>query len=206
MSWVIISYLLTTTATILVCGRAWRSDRAHPPLQVGARHLRARFSALRPLARWAFLVAFRCLQGLGGTILYALPSAIVSRHLPAGPRGAAFGILTTAAALATVGSPLGGFITVHCGVELGVPGKRSRGRRAIFLAGRFLPKDEAPLAGWLDLLRDLRLSALGLASLTCADRLQEADRTAIRREAPPLALRHLGPSTGQLSLLGEVLS
>ena len=166
VSWVIIAYLLTTTATILLCGRL--GD------QVGLIRLFKRGYLLFVLASLlcglsgslGFLIAARCLQGLGGSIIYALPSAIVSRHLPAQSRGMAFGILTTAAALGfTVGSPLGGFITVHCGWHWVFLVNVPVGALAMILASKFLPRDQlAPGKLRLD-GPGITLSALGLASL-----------------------------------------
>jgi EmrB/QacA subfamily drug resistance transporter len=62
------------------------------------------------------LIVSRCIQGIGGSALYTIPSAIIMEYLPQKMRGEAFGIVTTAAAVGfSVGSPLGGIITSFCG-------------------------------------------------------------------------------------------
>jgi EmrB/QacA subfamily drug resistance transporter len=59
-----------------------------------------------------FLIGARCLQGLGGAMLYAIGTALIPRYLPESHRGWAFGITSTSAGLGmALGAPVGGFIT-----------------------------------------------------------------------------------------------
>jgi len=89
------------------------------------------------------LVLSRCLQGFGGSALFTVPSAIITRYLPQQMRGAAFGVVTTAAAIGfSVGSPLGGVITSflswHWIFLINIP----VGIIAIAVTLRYFPKEE----------------------------------------------------------------
>ncbi|MBR2525125.1 MFS transporter [bacterium] len=58
------------------------------------------------------LICSRFIQGIGASILYALPQAMIAKYLPQKSRGMAFGILAGAAALGiTLGAPISAFIT-----------------------------------------------------------------------------------------------
>lgn len=58
------------------------------------------------------LICSRFIQGIGASILYALPQAMIAKYLPQKSRGMAFGILAGAAALGiTLGAPVSAFIT-----------------------------------------------------------------------------------------------
>jgi EmrB/QacA subfamily drug resistance transporter len=111
---VVLVYLLVLTSTILLFGKL--GDR------LGLiRVFKAGFvlftlgSLLCGLSRsLPMLLGARCLQALGGAMLYAITPGIIPRYLPAAQRGLAFGILSTSAALGlSVGAPLGGLITAH---------------------------------------------------------------------------------------------
>lgn len=95
------------------------------------------------------LSAFRCLQGLGGSLIYVASYASIPRAVPAGRRGTAFGIVAVAAALGTtVGAPLGGLLTTFVGWQgiflINVP----LGAAALFLLPKILgPDSEDPRDG-----------------------------------------------------------
>ena len=58
------------------------------------------------------LIFSRFVQGIGASILYALPQAIIAKYIPKEQRGMAFGILASAAALGiTLGAPVSGLIS-----------------------------------------------------------------------------------------------
>jgi len=112
VSWIVLSYALTISSTLLLFGR------------MGDIHGLRRFfllgfgiftvgSVLCGLSYSLFtLVASRIIQGIGGSILYALTPAMVPRYLPSNRQGAAYGITSTVAALGiTLGTPLGGILT-----------------------------------------------------------------------------------------------
>ncbi len=113
-SWIIISYLLILTCTLLLFGKICdlinikRFFMAGYIIFVGG-SLMCGLSPNLPV-----LVASRVVQALGGAILNIAAYAIVSRFLPPGGIGWAFGILTAVNAVGvSIGAPLGGFITVH---------------------------------------------------------------------------------------------
>ena len=88
------------------------------------------------------LIASRCLQGIGGAMLYAIGTALIPKHLPEHRRGLAFGVTSTTAGLGmALGSPIGGFITQFLSWQwiflINVP----IGIAAIFIALRVIPSD-----------------------------------------------------------------
>jgi EmrB/QacA subfamily drug resistance transporter len=113
-SWGSMSYLITMVTTMLIVGRL--ADR------VGVRKVfvggyivftaASLFCGLSPGFGW--LIVFRVLQGLGGSMLYVGGFAVVPRYLPPGRSGWAFGITSTAAGFGMMaGAPLGGIITQY---------------------------------------------------------------------------------------------
>ncbi|ACC98437.1 Major facilitator superfamily [Elusimicrobium minutum Pei191] len=112
ISWVAMAYNLTVVSLLLIFGKL--GDK------VGLKFLFITgfiiFTLSSILCGFApslpFLVAGRLLQGIGASILYALPQAMIPKYLPKEERGMAFGILASAAALGiTLGAPLSGIIT-----------------------------------------------------------------------------------------------
>lgn len=58
------------------------------------------------------LVASRCIQAIGGSVLFSIGFAIITQYIPIEKRAKALSIISTVAALGiTVGAPLGGFLT-----------------------------------------------------------------------------------------------
>ncbi len=126
------------------------------------------------------LIGARCLQGIGGAMLYAIGTALIPRHLPERRRGFAFGITSTSAGLGmALGAPIGGFITQwlswHWIFLINVP----VGIAAVFVALRVIPGDKtaatvqqkSPPFDYLGAI----LSFLGLLALVYAlNRGQEA--------------------------------
>ena len=112
VSWVSLTYNLTVASLLLIIGKL--GDR------VGMRKLfvygYAVFTASSLLCglstHLSWLLAGRCMQGIGASVLYAMTPAMVSKFLPKEIRGVAFGTLATVAALGiTVAAPLGGLLT-----------------------------------------------------------------------------------------------
>jgi DHA2 family metal-tetracycline-proton antiporter-like MFS transporter len=94
------------------------------------------------------LVGSRCIQGLGGAILYGVGTAIIARYLPEHRKGWAFGILSLCSGLGiALGAPLGGFITAwlswHWVFLVNVP----VGIIAAIVSIRVLPQDKPPAVG-----------------------------------------------------------
>lgn len=114
VAWVSLSYQLAVTALLLVCGALGDRLGLRRVFMAGYAvfTLGSVLCGLAPTLGW--LLAARCLQGIGASALYALTPAMVPKFLPAAMRGPAFGVLATVAALGiTVGTPLGGLLTSY---------------------------------------------------------------------------------------------
>lgn len=112
VSWVIMSYNLLVVSLLLICGKL--ADK------VGLKKLFVFgfiiFTVSSLLCVFSQnlgqLIGSRVLQGIGASILYALPQAIIGKFLPKEQRGMGFGLSASAAALGIMlGSPLSGLIT-----------------------------------------------------------------------------------------------
>lgn len=112
VSWVVMAYNLMVVALLLICGKA--ADRfGLKKLFVGGFVLFTVSSLACALSEnIAELTTARVFQGIGASILYALPQAIIGKFLPAEKRGKGFALSASAAALGIMlGSPLSGLIT-----------------------------------------------------------------------------------------------
>ena len=112
VSWVTMSYLLFNCGAMMLIGRI--ADTVSPrTLFIWGYAVFTAGSLLCGLATsLGMLIFFRCVQGLGGSILVIMTYTAVSRFLPTAKVGGAMGILATCGALGiAVGSPLGGFLT-----------------------------------------------------------------------------------------------
>jgi EmrB/QacA subfamily drug resistance transporter len=107
-------YLLMLTGTILLCGRLGDRFGLSRVYQAGL-VIFTIGSLLCGLSRSIdALIASRCVQALGGAVMYAITPALVPRYLPPTSRGFAFGLITTAAGLGiSTGAVVGGFIVAH---------------------------------------------------------------------------------------------
>jgi len=143
VSLVVISYLLIMTGTILLFGKLGDRLGLVRVFITGYVIFVAGSLLCGISSSITMLVISRCIQGLGGSILYSIPSALIPKYLPATMRGMAFGIITTSAAIGfTLGSPLGGFITEHFNWQwiflINVP----VGIIAIIITLMFFPQDQ----------------------------------------------------------------
>ena len=112
VAWVSLAYLLFNTGTMLFVGQI--AERAGPRrLFLTGYAVFVAGSLLGALApSFVLLVAARCVQGTGGSIMVIMTYSAVARLLPAERMGRTFGLLATAGALGVaVGSPLGGLLT-----------------------------------------------------------------------------------------------
>ncbi|MEW5819466.1 MAG: MFS transporter [Cyanobacteriota bacterium] len=112
VSRITIVYLLVLTSTLLIFGKM--GDKiGFKKVFVGGYILFVIGSLLCGISSSLdMLLISRCIQALGGSMLYSIGPAIIPKFLPENERGKAFGILTTFGALGiAVGAPLGGFIT-----------------------------------------------------------------------------------------------
>jgi len=112
ISWVVMSYNLLVVSLLLICGKLADKIGLKKLFTFGfvLFTLSSLFCALSQ--NLGQLVAARVLQGIGASILYALPQAIIGKFLPKEQRGMGFGLSASAAALGIMlGSPLSGLIT-----------------------------------------------------------------------------------------------
>ncbi len=116
VEWVVISYLLATTSTLLIIGRL--SDLIGRRIIYVSGFAVFTLSSLLCGLAWDIwsLVGFRVLQGLGGAMLFAIGPAIVSDTFGPHERGRALGWIGTVVALGTsMGPVLGGLLLAWFG-------------------------------------------------------------------------------------------
>lgn len=112
VSLVILAYLLVVNSTMILFGKL--SDRAgiRPVFLAGSGIFAAGSLLCGFSVNVYMLIASRCIQGLGGSVLLTSAFSIIAKFIPGENTGSAFGILSTASALGlTLGAPIGGFIT-----------------------------------------------------------------------------------------------
>ena len=111
ISWVLTSYLIVITATVLIFGRLADMRGKSTVFSYGVLVF-ALGSLLCGISNsFSFLIAARVVQALGGAAAMATNQGIVAQVFPAHERGRALGISGGAVALGSlVGPPLGGFI------------------------------------------------------------------------------------------------
>ncbi len=114
VEWVIIAYLVATTAILLTAGRL--ADMiGRKVVWTAGLIIFTCSSALCGLApSLGFLIAARTIQGLGGALLMSISPAMLTTAFPAHERGRALGINAINVALGvSVGPVLGGVITAY---------------------------------------------------------------------------------------------
>lgn len=126
VQWVVLAYLLSTTALVVGAGRLGdRLGRRRVLLAGLVLHgLGAAAAALS--SELAMLVLARAVQGAGAAAMMALATALVSERVPRDQAGRAMGLLGTLSALGTaLGPVLGGVMLQHLGwpsvFAVGVP-------------------------------------------------------------------------------------
>jgi EmrB/QacA subfamily drug resistance transporter len=141
-SGVTLSYLLVLTSTLLIFGRLGDMIGLKK-VYVGGYGVFTLGSLLCGLSTTLpLLIASRCVQGIGGAMLFAIGPTLIPRYLPEKIRGWAYGMVVTASALGlTLGAPLGGFITDFISWKwiflVNVP----VGLAAMWMTNRVLPDD-----------------------------------------------------------------
>jgi len=112
VEWVIIAYLVATTAILLTAGRLADMIGRKVVWTTGL-IIFTGFSALCGLApSLGFLIASRTFQGLGGALIMAISPAMLTTAFPANERGRVLGINAINVSLGvSVGPVLGGIIT-----------------------------------------------------------------------------------------------
>lgn len=116
VEWVVMSYLLTTSSLLLSGGRLG-DIHGHKRVYIAGFLTFTVASALCGLAPTiGWLIAFRVVQALGGTLMLATGPAILTDAFPSAERGKALGILAVSVALGLTAGPfLGGIIVAQIG-------------------------------------------------------------------------------------------
>ncbi len=112
VSWVVLIYMLVQGSTLLFFGKIADIYGMKRTLIWGMVVFTVGSALCGLSPGLMFLIIARFLQGIGGSMLIVTAFAMVPAYFPKHLTGAAFGIITTSAALGTTtGAPLGGFIT-----------------------------------------------------------------------------------------------
>lgn len=112
VSWVMLSYLLIQTNTMLITGKLGDVIGLKKTFIVGYIVFTAGSLLCGLSPGITMLIISRCLQGIGGAMIMTSAFAAIPKYLPDTIIGSAFGIGATGAALGLIiGAPLGGFIT-----------------------------------------------------------------------------------------------
>lgn len=111
VEWVVLSYLLTTTSTLLIMGKLsdWLGRR---PMYITGFAIFVLGSLLCGLS-WnsASLIGFRVVQGLGASMIFAIGPAIISDTFTPAERGQALGLMgAIVAAGSSTGPVVGGLL------------------------------------------------------------------------------------------------
>lgn len=148
VQWVVLAYLLSTTALVVGAGRLGdRLGRRRVLLAgLGLHALGAAGAALS--SELGALVLARAVQGAGGAAMMALATALVSERIPRAQAGRAMGLLGTLSAAGTAFGPvMGGVMLQHLGWQsvfaIGVP----LALLAAWLVARHLDSDAVRPAG-----------------------------------------------------------
>lgn len=112
ISWIVLSYNLMVVSLLLVFGKLGDKIGLKRMFTLGFLIFTIS-SILCGISNSLLMLIFsRFIQGIGASVLYALPQAMITKYIPQEKRGMAFGILASAAALGiTLGAPIGGLIT-----------------------------------------------------------------------------------------------
>jgi EmrB/QacA subfamily drug resistance transporter len=111
VEWIVLCYLLTTTSTLLIMGKLsdWVGRRRLYITGFGVFVLGSLLCGLA-WSLWS-LVAFRIIQGLGASMIFAIGPAIISDAFAPHERGKALGLMgTVVAAGASTGPVVGGLL------------------------------------------------------------------------------------------------
>jgi len=209
--WIVSTYLLVISATLLAAGRL--GDVAgHRRVFVGGLALFTVASGLCGLTgTLGALVAARALQALGAAAMMAIAPAVVTAVFPAAQRGRALGAVTSVVAVGlTAGPPLGGILVQHLSwrwvflvnLPVGVLGALWAWRALPETAG---PRGAAGLSGAAAALRHRDVATGALAGLLSYAALFTA---AVMNPFYLAQLRGLGPQAlgGMLTVVPVALS
>jgi MFS family permease len=140
--WIVLSYLLTITALVVVVGRIGDVLGRRRLLLAGTA-IFAGGSMLSGVApSLELLIAARVVQGIGAATMMALAMALVSSVVPPARTGSAMGLLGTMSAVGTMlGPALGGLLTAWAGSRAIFLANVPIATLAVLIAWRTLPND-----------------------------------------------------------------
>lgn len=114
VSLVTMVYLLVLTSCLITCGKIGDKYGLKNVFIVGYSIFTAGSLMCGLAPNITILILARCLQAIGGSLLYALAFAIIPKFLPHNINGKAFGMVSAFSGLGmTLGAPLGGIITQY---------------------------------------------------------------------------------------------
>jgi EmrB/QacA subfamily drug resistance transporter len=144
VQWIVLAYLLSTTALIVGVGRLGDLT-GRRRLLLGGLALFTAASALCGAAPTLWLlIAARAAQGLGAAVMMALTMAFVAETVPKARTGSAMGLLGTMSAIGTaLGPSLGGVLIAGLGWRAIFLVSVPLGALTFLLANRYLPVDRA---------------------------------------------------------------
>jgi EmrB/QacA subfamily drug resistance transporter len=165
ISWVLTSYLIVISATVLIFGRLADTRGKSTVFSYGILVF-ALGSLLCGISNsFGFLIAARIVQALGGAGAMATNQGIIAQVFPANERGRALGISGGAVALGSlVGPPLGGFIVSVLSWKFVFLMNVPIGVVAYFMGVRVLPKSDRVISKKMD-IKGAFLFSLAVVSL-----------------------------------------
>ncbi|RJP79887.1 MAG: DHA2 family efflux MFS transporter permease subunit [Candidatus Zixiibacteriota bacterium] len=152
VEWVVMSYLLSLTALLMIAGRVGDLYGRRRTYQWGILAFTVASALCGLSTSIGMLIAFRTLQGAAAALVVAVAPALIGEIYPPAQRGKALGLFgATVSVGLTIGPPLGGFITDWLGWRyiffISVP----LSLLSIVLVRRYLPEDhthERPSFDW----------------------------------------------------------
>ncbi len=145
VQWIVLAYLLATTALIVSAGRLGDMIGRRRLLLTGIGLFTAASLVCGVAPELWVLIVARAAQGLGAAIMMSLTVALVSEVVPAGRTGSAMGLLgTMSAAGTTLGPSLGGILIASLGWRTIFLVNVPLGILNFVMALRTLPRDGPP--------------------------------------------------------------
>jgi EmrB/QacA subfamily drug resistance transporter len=188
IEWVIIAYLVVIAALLLPFGRLSDIVGRAPIWTAGLALFTLGSGVCGAAPSLGWLIAARCLQGIGGALILSTSTAILSDAFPPAERGRALGWGAVAIALGTSAGPtLGGLITEHLTWRWIFYANLPIGIGAIIATPRILPPTSRRGTGRLDPTGALLLG-LGVALLNLALSFGESWGWGSRRVVGALAI------------------
>ncbi|MGM9480180.1 MFS transporter [Roseateles sp. NT4] len=142
VQWVVLAYLLATTALIVGAGRLGDLVGRKRLLLAGIALFTTASTVCAMAPGLAWLIAARAVQGVGAAAMMALTLAFVGEAVPKARTGSAMGLLGTMSAVGTaLGPSLGGLLIAGLGWRAIFAFNLPLGLLALLLVWRWLPAD-----------------------------------------------------------------